>query len=116
MADELGYLFTVSFNVDGPHCCRFYDVSRMLGHNPDSFKDAERKRVDVAARVGVKTQSHEHLPQALYTLFLRGKLGAAEGPFLLKTDTPMEVEAMNELLVAKQREGKLREFLEEARI
>ena len=100
------YIFTVSFGVKGPFCCRYLDVSSLVG-----LKSWDDYEIVVEARERIGAPRNEITPGSLDALRLRGALGAAMGPYLHKSVEPLSVKAMDKMLLDMQQSDALEAWL-----
>lgn len=103
------YLFEAGFDADGPHVRYGSDVSACIGKSPETV---EAIRL-AAIKLGVEEPTD--LVRTLKAMFLRAQITGGS-LYLIKTEDPMTFEEIDKYLQALGRDGKLKAFLEKAKV
>lgn len=108
------YLFIPAPTMQGVIADRFMDVSILVGHSHESWKEL------IATYKAMKMDREniaelERYLEAIHTMFLRARF-AASSVHMVKTDTPITYEEMDAVLSHKQREGTLEAFLRQSKL
>jgi hypothetical protein len=111
------YVFIPRANLNGVYADRFTDVSSMLGKTADQFEELLR----VYTSMGMEKENIEAIrdvPMAVTAMVQRllMRCDNTQAICLVKTEEPLTGEEMDMFLCAKQREGKLAEFIRRSRM
>jgi len=113
---EYAYAFSLRGSMYGPTVDRFADVSMMFGNTEEEWqqlKEAYKNMGMPDAYDELAQQEAAILALMVRVTFARGE---AYGPYLLKTQEPMEPETVIQLIQSKHHDGTLKEFLKAAKM
>lgn len=112
---QYAYIFQIRPSMEGLVADRFVDVSIMVGHTADSFKDL----LTVYEQMGMERENIDRMKDrvsAVQSVFARSAFTGSKGVYMIRTDSPITAENMDAYLTMRQREDTIQEFMREAKI